>query len=83
MRPFSKLSDVTSRAEKGFPYSSFVPALHGVTWRSWKLDKKSMTLFPKSAKLAKSASFHFSIFVLNTKAHSDHLKEESVTYLGS
>ena len=34
MRPFSKLSDVNSRAEKGFPYSNFVPALHDVTWRS-------------------------------------------------
>ena len=34
MRPFSKLSDVNSRAEKGFSYSNFVPALHGVTWRS-------------------------------------------------
>ena len=83
MRPFSKLFDVNSRAEKGFPYSNFVQALHGVTWRSWKLDKKSMTLFPKSTKFAKSASFHFSILVLLTKAHSDHLKKDSVTYLGS
>ena len=61
MRPFSKLFDVNSRAEKGFPFSNFVQALHGVTWRSWKLDKKSMTLFPKSAEFAKSASFHFYI----------------------
>ena len=42
-----------------------------------------MTLFPKSTKFAKSASFHFSILVLLTKAHSDHLKKDSVAYFGS